>query len=252
MGSLQGQVAIITGAGSGIGLATARLFHREGANVVLVARSASGLERARDACAAIDDRPVLTLSLDVRSEADMDRMAACAVERYGRIDCLIASAGTIGNVSKELKLPYALGHLPVEEWDLIIDTNLKGLIYGNRAVLRHMMEQHQGEIVNVGSYPASLRGSAHAAAYSASKHAVRGLTQAAAEEVRPFGIRMQTLLPGPTETPMLYGTNAISRHGALTPDMVARQILHLVTLPRDTTLGESVLYAVKPGGGVSP
>jgi NAD(P)-dependent dehydrogenase (short-subunit alcohol dehydrogenase family) len=250
MGSLHGQVAIITGAGSGIGLATARLFYREGASVVLVSRSTSSLERAKQECAEIDDRPVLTLSLDVRRESDMELMASRAVQQFGRIDIFIASAGTIGNVSKELKLPYALGQLPLEEWDLIIDTNLKGLIYGNRAVLRQMLLQHQGEIVNVGSYPASIRGSAHASAYSATKHAVRGLTQAAAEEVRPFGIRMQTLMPGPTETPMLYGTNAISRHGAMTPDMVARQILHLVTLPRDMTLSETVLYA-KPVG-VSP
>lgn len=252
MGNLQGQVAIITGAGSGIGMATACLLHREGASVVLVARSPSSLERTRQECTCIDDHPVLALSLDVRRESDMDLMATRTMEQFGHIDIFVASAGTIGNVSKELKLPYALGHLPLEEWDLIIDTNLKGLIYGNRAVLRQMMLQHHGEVVNVGSYPASLRGSAHAAAYSATKHAVRGLTQAAAEEVRPFGIRMQTLMPGPTETPMLYGTNAISRHGAMTPDMVARQILHLVTLPRDMTMAESVIYAVTPQNRVSP
>ncbi len=244
MTRLSGQIAIITGAGSGIGLATAHLFHREGASVVLVARSASSLEKARGQL--IDRHPVLAMSLDVRKAEDMEAMAQRTVDQFGRIDIFVANAGTIGNVSQELKLPYALGHLPIEEWDLIIDTNLKGLIHGNRSVLRHMMAQGGGEVVNVGSYPASLRGSAHSAAYSASKHAVRGLTQAAAEEMRPFGIRMQTLMPGPTETPMLYGTNAISRHGALTPDLVARQILHMVTLPRDTTLAESVLYAVKP------
>lgn len=245
---LSGQIAIITGAGSGIGLATARLFHREGASVVLVARSPASLEKAR---AQLDGAaPVLALALDVRKADDMEQMAEQTVEAFGRIDVFVANAGTIGNVSKELKLPYALAHLPLEEWDLIIDTNLKGLIHGNRAVLRRMMAQAGGEVVNVGSYPASLRGSAHAAAYSATKHAVRGLTQAASEEMRPFGIRMQTLMPGPTETPMLYGTNAIARHGALTPDMVARQILHLVTLPRDTTLAESVLYAVRPANPV--
>lgn len=239
-----GYVVLITGAGSGIGLACARLLHHQGATVVMVARSTASLERAR--AELTGPAPVLTLSLDVRNADHMEAMVARTVEAFGRIDAFIANAGTIGHVSKEMKLPYALAHLPLEEWDLIIDTNLKGLIHGNRAVLRQMMAQGNGEVVNVGSYPASLRGSAHAAAYSASKHAVRGLTQAAAEEMRPFGIRMQTLMPGPTETPMLYGNNAVSRHGALTPDDVARQILHLITLPRDTTLGESVVYALKP------
>ncbi|HMO05753.1 MAG TPA: SDR family oxidoreductase [Kiritimatiellia bacterium] len=244
MSLLRGHVTLITGAGSGIGLATAHRFHREGATVVLVARSEASLDRARTHLTG--PAPVLTLSLDVRKADDMGTMVNRTVEAFGRIDSFIANAGTIGHVSKEMKLPYALAHLPLEEWDLIIDTNLKGLIHGNRTVLRQMMAQGRGEVINVGSYPASLRGSAHAAAYSASKHAVRGLTQAAAEEMRPFGIRMQTLMPGPTETPMLYGNNAVSRHGALTPDDVARQILHLITLPRDATLGESVVYAVKP------
>jgi 3-oxoacyl-[acyl-carrier protein] reductase len=249
MGAFQHKVAIVTGAGSGIGLTTALQLGREGAFVALVSRSAENLRLAKKLLEENGAPGVLELALDVRRDSDMTRMAEETVRKFGHIDILVAAAGTLGSVSKEIKLPYALAHLPIADWDTIIDTNIKGIIHSNRAVLKKMMERNSGDIINVGSYPASLRGSAHAAAYTASKHAVRGLTQAAAAEMRPFGIRMQTVMPGPTDTPMLYGTNSIAKSGVLTAEMVASQILYMLSLPPDTTLGESVLYAGKSSGG---
>jgi 3-oxoacyl-[acyl-carrier protein] reductase len=250
MAALAEQVALVTGAGSGIGLAITRRLAREGATVVLSARSADKLRAAAtDLAATVPGAMTLIHPADVRCPADNEAMVQAAHDRFGRLDLFIAAAGTIGTVSHDKKLPPALSHLPEDEWDLILDTNLKGLVYGTRAALRAMMPRGQGEVVLIGSYPASLRGSPHAAAYTASKHAVRGLAQSLAEEVRPFGIRVQALFPGPTDTPMLYGSNAISRHGVLTPDQVAARLFHLVTLPRDTQLGESTLYAITPPTG---
>jgi NAD(P)-dependent dehydrogenase (short-subunit alcohol dehydrogenase family) len=247
MTALQHKVAIVTGAGSGIGLTTAVHLGRVGASVAIVGRNTENLKKAKNLILEQGAPAVLELSLDVRNADDMERMADATIREFGCIDILVAAAGTIGSVSKELKIPYALSHLPVEEWDAIIDTNLKGIIYSNRAVLIHMMNQQRGDIINVGSYPASLRGSAHAAAYTASKHAVRGLTLAVAEEMLEYGIRMQTVMPGPTDTPMLFGINAIAKRGVLSTDMVAGHIINMLTMPGDSTVGESVLYAARTG-----
>ena len=226
---LNNQVAIVTGATSGIGRAICLVMAEAGAQVVAVGRSA---ERLSEVGERLPNG--LTLQLDVRSEADMTEMANCTIDRFGRIDILVASAGIAKSPSR--KIPTPLAQLPEAEWQEVIETNLNGVFLSNRAVLPAMIQQHSGNILNISSFPAGLSGQPYASAYSASKFGVRGLSEALQEEVRGYGIRVQILLPGPTDT-AIFGDSAAARFGPLMPvEHVAEVALKLLSLPSDTTM----------------
>ena len=244
-------VAIVTGGTSGIGRAVALCLAQGAADVVVVGRDVARMD---ETLAALRDEQakcpaagrVMGLRLDVRSPDDMDAMARQAIALFGRIDVLIAAAGTGGSLAKSRGLPYTLAQMPVEEWDEIIDTNLKGVCFSNRSVLPFMMKQRKGSIVNVASYPGAVRGIAGAAAYCASKHGVLGLSKALLEETGRYGVRVQVVLPGVTETPMLYGAGGVAALGALDPRTVAEHIVRMLTLPVDAALIDSTVI---PWGG---
>jgi len=239
---LDGQVAIVTGGSSGIGRAVCLELATHGARVVVVGtRERNVLEVVDEVRTRVGNAAVgLGLALDVCNERDMDEMVSRTVQEFGRIDILIASAGTLRGQDS---WPRQLAAMTTGEWDEVIATNLSGVFLSNRAVLREMIRRRSGEIVNLSS-TSGLRGLAYDSAYCASKFGVIGLTESVAEEVRQHGIRVQVLLPGAVDTPMWKTQDAIPHlEPALPVSRMAEVILYMITLPKDSVLSRLVVTA---------
>jgi NAD(P)-dependent dehydrogenase (short-subunit alcohol dehydrogenase family) len=195
---LRGKVALVTGAASGIGRATAELFAADGARVVGTDRDA---ERGEAVVAALttDGHDAVFVAADVTDEDDLAAAVGRAVEAYGRLDCAANCAGVGGG--------HATTHeYPKDRWEQIVDINLKGTWLAMRLELAQLLRQGDGgAIVNVASTLA-LRGSPAASPYSASKHGVLGLTRTAALEYAAAGIRVNAVCPGAIDTPMMDET----------------------------------------------
>lgn len=233
---MKGRVAIVTGGSSGIGLAVACALAREGAHVVAVGRDTARLEAAaeeiRGAGAAAAE--VVPEPADVGDLAAMERMAAHTLERFGAIDILVASAGIGRAPDATSPIARTVAQTPIAEWDAVIRTNLRGTYLSNRAVLPAMIARRAGQIVNVSSSRGGARGQAFAAPYSASKFGIVGMSEALAEEVRQFNIRVQVVLPEVTDTPLLARTTIVSRFGPLLQaPCVADIIVDLIAQPVD-------------------
>ena len=193
MSRFTGKVVVVTGAGGGIGRATAARLAAEGASLVLVDRAAEALAQTR---AAIEHVGVQTLAVeaDVTRWADVQRYVRAATERFGGIDAFFNNAGVLGAVSP-------LTEYPESEFDRVMAVNVKGVWLGMKAVAPAMAARGGGAIVNTASI-AGLRGTANIIAYTASKHAVVGLTRSAAIELVRRGIRVNAICPAPIETAM--------------------------------------------------
>jgi NAD(P)-dependent dehydrogenase (short-subunit alcohol dehydrogenase family) len=190
MTRLQNKVTLITGGGSGVGRAAAGLFHAEGA-MVLVADITGAEEEA-----AVELGPdVLAIRADVSQPADVERMVATAVERYGRLDVLFNNAGIDGDLGP-------IEECSVENFDHVIGVNLRGVFLGIKYALPVMKEHGSGSIINTAS-AAGLVGMPMLAAYCASKGGVVQLTKAVAGEVAKLGIRVNAICPGAIDTPLL-------------------------------------------------
>lgn len=193
---LEGKVVLVVGASTGIGADAARVFAQDGASVMLVARTEGPLKAVADALIA-DGLDAAYTTGDLSVAADVARFVDAAVQRFGRLD------GAFNNAA----LPQGgrLDEVPEEDFDRIMAVNVKGTWLALREELRVMRAQGSGSIVNVSSI-GGVRGSSGLGAYQATKHAVIGLTRTAAHDNGPFGIRVNVLAPGPTETPMLDKT----------------------------------------------
>ncbi len=236
---LAGQVAIVTGGGSGFGRATCLALAQAGTHVVAVGRTAERLAETAALLRPETDRHgtrALALALDVQSEADMEAMAARTLEAFGRIDILVCSAGIVRPPGSRMRM---LAQTPVSDFDPVIATNLRGVFLSARAVLPAMIRQGGGNIVNVSS-TSGLAGVAFDGPYCASKFGAEGLIQVLAEEVAPLGVRVQAVLPGLFETEMWTRSGTSMRPGGLTnpppPARVAEVIRYLLALPMDTRL----------------
>jgi NAD(P)-dependent dehydrogenase (short-subunit alcohol dehydrogenase family) len=240
---IEGQVAIVTGGSVGIGYATCMALAREGANVVVVGRNRDRLAHSlRELKRQRGDNGTLGLALDVTQEKDMAQMAERTLEKFGRIDILIGTAGILRTGGGFLRTLQAM---PVEEWDAVIDTNLKGIFLSNRAVLPAMIRQGRGNIVNVSS-TSGRKGLAYDSAYCASKFGIIGLSEALAEEVGQYGVRVQVLLPGAIETDMWDQNGPLPRpRSILSSERVADLILHLVSLADDVMLATPIIEPIK-------
>lgn len=233
-GKLAGRVAIVTGASAGIGRDVCMLLAQRGVHLAIVGRDAGRLSQTRleaIRCGGTGPQSVLTLQLDVRSPSDMQQMAKRTLERFGRIDILVHSAGMLRPEGLGLR---RLDETPPEVWDEIVCTNLRGTYLANRAVLPAMIAQRDGDIVNLAS-KSGRRGLAFDAPYCASKFGVIGLTEAIAEEVKSYGVRVQVLSPGTFQTGVWRQAGPLPPPGNLPPSSrVAEAIVFLLSLPRDT------------------
>jgi len=217
MGRLDGKVAIVTGAAGGIGCATARLLAKEGAKVVATGRKLELLEQIISQIRA-DGFEATALRHDVASEADWKAVTERTVALYGPINILANVAG------KADENPFDTPEDITEaEWDLIMDTNTKGIFWGAKYVLPIMKANGGGSIINVASLSTFL-GSVSGFAYSASKGGVAGMTKDIAWHYGPHNIRCNSLHPGPTNTPMMGA--------ALANPEIAKHILSEIPLRR--------------------
>lgn len=238
---LQGKAAIVTGGTGGIGRATVLALARRGCAVAIVDRDPARLDEVADAVAGLANggrgAPALKLALDVTREDQMQAMAQRCEEAFGRIDILVTAAGILRFPGS---LPKPMVQLAEEEWDAVIDVNLKGVFLSNRAVLPAMIRNRGGAIVNVSS-TSGRQGRAHDSAYCASKFGVIGLSESLAEEVRPYGIKVQAVLPDAVDTPLWDQNGPIRPEHALPPDRVAEVIAFMACLPADTILAAPVI-----------
>src|SRR5947209_3606304 len=184
--NIAGKIVVITGASSGLGEATARLLSAEGATVVLGARRVDRLQSLADELTKRGGK-ALIVATDVTDRAHVKRLVDAAVETYGCIDVMINNAG--------LMQQSPLDQLKVDEWDNMIDINIKGVLYGIAAALPHMQRQKAGHIINVSSV-AAYKVRPGSAVYAATRAAVRMLSEGLRQEVKPYNIRTTIISPG--------------------------------------------------------
>lgn len=234
-GRLDGQIAIITGGASGIGREAALLFGAEGASLVLVDRDASELEAAVSLLAkrAI---PVLALQGDVADEAAVTRQMAAVLERFGKVDILLAAAGfSTGTTVPDTSL---------EAWNAVIGANLTGSFLWSRAVLGPMRAACSGSIILVSSQLAFAGGRSNAA-YLASKGGIVSLMQSMAVDHAHEGIRVNALVPGAVDTPLLRRSFARAQEpGAALARSVARHPMGRLGLPEE--VARAALFLASP------
>lgn len=242
MSEINGKVVIITGASSGLGKATAHRLAKGGAKLVLAARREERLVELRDEIKEHGGDAIYRV-VDVTDRDQVEALAAAAKETYGRIDVLVNNAGL---------MPLSpLDELKVDEWEQMIDVNIKGVLYGIAAVLPIMREQHVGHIINLSSiaghkvFPAS-------AVYSATKYAVRALS----EGIRQEGdgeIRSTNISPGAIATEL---TSTISDpetakgvdemyEMAIDADAIARAITYAIEQPAEVDVNEIIIRPTK-------
>ncbi len=190
---LKDKVALITGAASGIGRATAALFGQEGAKVMCADLDGEGAERVARQIGESGGEAASTQA-DVSQAADAERMVRDTVERWGHLDLLVNNAG--------IYFVLPLTQVPEEEWDRLMSINLKGVYLGSKYAIPQMVGQGKGAIVNTASI-AALRGSANWTTYCASKGGVVQLTKALAMELARVNVRVNAVCPGIIDTGML-------------------------------------------------
>ncbi|MFK3976666.1 SDR family oxidoreductase [Shewanella vesiculosa] len=191
--NVENKVIVITGASSGMGEAAARHLASMGAKVVLGARRADRIEQLVSEIKAKGGE-ALALATDVTNKNDVKNLVDAAINTFGRIDVLINNAGV---------MPLSMFEsVKVDEWDQMIDVNIKGVLYGIAAALPPMIEQKAGHIINTASVAAHLIFPA-SSVYSATKFAVRALTDGLRQEVTPHNIRTTLISPGAVKTELL-------------------------------------------------
>ena len=234
---IQGKVVVITGASSGLGEAAARLLSAQGASIVLGARRKDRIEALAAELAGKGGKAI-ALTTDVTSREQVRALVDAAVQTYGRIDVMINNAG--------LMPQSLLERLKVDEWERMIDVNIKGVLYGIAAALPHMQRQKAGHFVNVSSV-AGHRVGPGTAVYAATKHAVLALSEGLRQEVKPYNIRTTVISPGAVATE-LPGTITDAAVGeriktfyaqvAIPADSFARAVAFAIEQPEDVDINE--------------
>lgn len=232
---IEGKVVVITGARSGLGEAAARLLSSGGAKLVLGARRVERLQALAKELSLGDGA---VLKTDVTDRNQVTRLVEQAVAAHGRVDVIINNAGLMPS--------SLLEKLHVEEWDRMIDVNLKGVLYGIAAVLPHMMKQKSGHIINVASVAGHKVGPG-SAVYAATKHGVRVISEGLRQEVKPYSIRTTIISPGAvaTELPDTItdeavgeGIRTLYRNVAIPADSFARAVAFAMSQPEDVDINE--------------
>ncbi|GGA85006.1 SDR family oxidoreductase [Puia dinghuensis] len=216
--NIEGKVIAITGASSGLGEAAARELSSQGAIVVLGARR---IERIRALVGEFvkNGRQALAIAADVTKYEQVKNLVDTAVKTYGRIDVMINNAGLMAQSPLERQ--------KIDDWDKMIDINIKGVLYGIGAALQHMKEQRSGQIINVSSVVGHKVG-ANGVVYAATKHAVRAISEGLRLEVKPYNLRTTIISPGAVDTELTGGTTE--------PDMAAgyQQFYEMNAIPSDS------------------
>jgi 3-oxoacyl-[acyl-carrier protein] reductase len=203
--TLAGKVAIVTGGTRGIGLAIARLLAEDGASVVVSGRDAARLDAAVKELESLG-APAMAVAADAAKREDADRLVEATRERFGRIDVLVNNAG--------ITRDQLLVRMKDDDWDQVLDTNLRGVFLMTRAVGKVMMRQKSGRIINIAS-AAGAMGNPGQVNYSAAKAGVIGLTKASGRELAHWNILVNAVAPGLIETDMAAAIPAEAREAML-------------------------------------
>lgn len=242
MGRLDSKVAIVTGGGSGIGKAISRDFAKEGASVILAARNAAKLAKAAEelgtgACT------VLSIPTDVTDEAQVNSLFQGVMARFGQLDILVNNAGVTDG--------GPLTDMPVETWDKVIATNLRGPFLCTRSAMRIMKQQGAGRIINIGSISAQ-RPRFNSAPYATSKFGIWGLTIVTALEGREYGVSACCLHPGNVrvegsaeDAGAVSGIPDYSSEPIMKPDEIAVVATLMASLPPHMNVLEAIVLPVK-------
>ena len=229
--SLTGQVALITGAGRGIGAAIAHTLAEMGATAVLCGRTPAPIESTAQAISQAGGKAVV-IACDVTSLQSVEAAAKRVVDSFGRLDILVNNAG-IGGFGGPLH------QLPPDAWDQILNTNLRGVYYTTRAFAPMMIQARFGHIINISSL-AGKNALRNGAAYAASKWGLNGLSYSMAEELREYNIRVAVICPGSTNTDLSPHTGK-DHSKMLQPDDVAHTVAMLVTQSPQSFVSEILL-----------
>ena len=233
---IHGKVVVITGASSGLGEATARHLSAQGAIVVLGARRIERIRALADELAASGGK-AMAVQTDVTQHDQVKRLVDAAVAGYGRLDVMINNAGL---------MPHSpLERLKIDDWDRMIDVNIKGVLYGIAVALPYMQEQKFGHIINVSSV-AGHKVRPGSAVYAATKHAVLALSEGLRQEVKPYNIRTTVISPGAVATEL---PNSITETDiadavkqfyeiAIPAESFARAVAYAMSQPDDIDVNE--------------
>ncbi len=224
---LLGKVALVTGAAQGIGKAIALLLAEKGADVVV---SDINFEKAQETAKEIEEkgRRSIALKVNVADPEEVERMVETIMERFSRIDILVNNAG--------ITRDRLLLRMSEEDWDAVLDVNLKGVFNCTKSVVKHMSKQRSGKIVNIASV-VGLMGNAGQANYAASKAGVIGFTKTVAREFAQRGININAIAPGYIQTPMTE----------VLPEKVKEELMRLIPMGRlgqPEDVAQAVLFLV--------
>ncbi|HYH00416.1 MAG TPA: SDR family NAD(P)-dependent oxidoreductase [Terriglobales bacterium] len=229
--TLAGQVAVVTGGGAGIGSALSTTIASMGALVAICGRRRKPLEHTAEVIRR-DHGKAEIVECDVTDLRSVERMAAQVSERFGRADILINNAG-VGSFSSPLH------ELPPDQWDNVLNTNLRGAYYCIRAFAPMMIRARSGHIINISSI-ASKNALRNGAAYAASKWGLNGLSYSVAEELREYGIRVSVVCPGSTNSDLSPHTGK-NPNKMLTPNDIAHVVAMLVMQAPQSFTSEVVI-----------
>ena len=231
MGQLEGKVAIITGGGTGIGRGIARTFAREGADLVLAARTKSRLDSAAEEVRALESA-VVVAPTDVTVEAQVIALFERTMQEFGKVDILVNNSGAFDG--------GPLDELTLETWQKVVDVNLTGPFLCSREAMKIMKQQGGGRIVNIGSISAQ-KPRMHSVPYSTTKRGLAGLTHATALEGRDFGVVASCLHPGNTTVERGTVVSDQDAEPMMSTDDIAAAALAMVALPPNVNMYEAIV-----------
>jgi 3-oxoacyl-[acyl-carrier protein] reductase len=221
MKTLAGKVALVTGAGRGIGRAIALLLAESGCRVVLAARSRDQLDEVKSAVQG-KNGDAYSVPTDLTHDDEIVRLVDSAREKWGGVDILINNAGW------GKRAPVA--RAKIEDWDQTLRLNLRAPMLLAHLLVPHMVSKGEGAVINIGSV-SGKSGEANGAAYSASKFGLIGFTQSLYEEVREYGIKVAVILPGFVDTPLIPANRQIDRSKMIRPEDIAHTVHFVLTAP---------------------
>ncbi|HHB2680973.1 TPA: SDR family oxidoreductase [Staphylococcus aureus] len=228
---LTDKVAVVTGAGSGIGEAIATLLHEEGAKVVLAGRNKEKLQNVAN---QLSQDSVKVVPTDVTNKEEVDELIKIAQQTFGGLDIVINSAGQM--------LSSKITDYQVDEWDSMIDVNIKGTLYTAQAALPTMLEQSSGHLINIASI-SGFEVTKSSTIYSATKAAVHTITQGLEKELAKTGVKVTSISPGMVDTAITVAYNPTDRK-KLEPQDIAEAVLYALTQPKHVNVNEITVRPV--------
>ena len=228
---LTDKIAVVTGAGSGIGEAIATLLHEEGAKVVLAGRNKEKLQNVAN---QLSQDSVKVVPTDVTNKEEVDELIKIAQPTLGGLDIVINSAGQM--------LSSKITDYQVDEWDSMIDVNIKGTLYTAQAALPTMLEQSSGHLINIASI-SGFEVTKSSTIYSATKAAVHTITQGLEKELAKTGVKVTSISPGMVDTAITAAYNPTDRK-KLEPQDIAEAVLYALTQPKHVNVNEITVRPV--------